>query len=60
MKFNENFQYVIDGGFLFHRVAGPVGQSFDVICENYIQYVRSNNQSYAIVVYDVYPDLAEG
>lgn len=53
-------KYVIDGGFLLHRVKWRHGQTYAEICSSYVSYVKSNYKSSAIVVFDGYPDEACG
>ena len=55
--FNEgNVQrYVIDGGYLLHRVAGDKQTSYRKIIKKYISYVESHNGKSSIV-FDEYQD----
>lgn len=48
---------VIDGGFLLHRVVWPKSSeaTFQVVCQNYVDYVQRHFGSNAIVVFDGYP-----
>ncbi|XP_057656427.1 uncharacterized protein LOC130893976 [Diorhabda carinulata] len=47
--------YVIDGGYLLHKVVWAGGQSFSSICESYISFVKSKYKDSAVVVFDGYP-----
>lgn len=47
--------YVIDGGYLLHRVVWSRGQSFSSICESYVSFVKSKYKDSAVVVFDGYP-----
>jgi hypothetical protein len=51
-----NAMYVIDGGYLLHRVVWNRCKSFSSICNNYVAFVRSNYTSNAIIVFDGYPE----
>lgn len=51
-------KYVIDGGFLLHRVKWHHGQTYAEICSSYVSYVKSNYKSNAVVIFDGYPDEA--
>ncbi|CAH0381337.1 unnamed protein product [Bemisia tabaci] len=56
----SNAMYVIDGGFLLHRVLWARGLTFSSICKNYVSYVKSHyHSSLAIVVFDGYPSDAD-
>lgn len=48
---------VIDGGFLLHRVVWSKSSeaTFQVVCQNYVDYVKRHFGSNAIVVFDGYP-----
>ena len=48
--------YVIDGGFLLHRVVWSSGHTFEQICDSYIHYVRSKYNQSATIVFDGYSD----
>ena len=52
--------YVIDGGFLLHRVVWQKGEIFSGILNRYTEYVKNHYKNSAIVVFDGYPEnLAE-
>lgn len=46
--------YVIDGGFLLHKVVWPIDSTYDDICESYVKYIRENYGHYVWVVFDGY------
>ena len=46
--------YVIDGGYLLHKVVWRKGKNIFVICHPYVQYVLKNFQKDATVIYDRY------
>lgn len=56
-----NADYVVDGGFLLHRVVWNSGEQFSNIINKYVNYVKSNYRSDSItIVFDGYPeDVAE-
>lgn len=54
----DKVQYVIDGGFLLHRVVWPTNALFSSICDKYIQYLNSKYPK-AVVVFDGYPEDAQ-
>ncbi|KYN12193.1 hypothetical protein ALC57_15644 [Trachymyrmex cornetzi] len=53
-----NSIYVIDGGYLLHRVVWNHMESFASICNNYIEFVRIYYKSNAVIVFDGYPEDA--
>lgn len=52
--------FVIDGGYLLHRVVWHSGQSFLNICGSYVSFVQNNYKSNAVIVFDGYPDNIDG
>lgn len=48
--------YVIDGGFLLHKVVWHKGETFSSICDQYIGYIEKYYGANAVVVFDGYPD----
>ncbi|GBN07484.1 hypothetical protein AVEN_14131-1, partial [Araneus ventricosus] len=52
----ESNVYIIDGGYLLHRVILNMGSTFSSICDNYVTYVRSKFKSTALVIFDGYPE----
>lgn len=52
-----NSIYIIDGGYLLHKVVWHRNESFASICTNYIQYVRLHYEN-AVIVFDGYPEDA--
>ena len=53
-----NTWYVLDGGFLLHRVVWQQQQTFHGICNAYISYVRKHYGSSATIVFDGYDENA--
>ncbi|CAG2201846.1 unnamed protein product [Mytilus edulis] len=51
-----NVHHVLDGGSLIHRIPWTKGNSFNSICQAYIDYVKSH-YSQATIVFDGYPDV---
>jgi len=54
-----NGKYVIDGGFLLHRVIWQMNKTFELICESYITYVEKHFGADTIVVFDGYENNAK-
>ncbi|GBO28443.1 hypothetical protein AVEN_103963-1 [Araneus ventricosus] len=52
----ESSVYIIDGGYLLHRVLWNRGSTFSSICDNYVTYVRTKYKSTALVIFDGYPE----
>ncbi|KMQ87541.1 hypothetical protein RF55_13145 [Lasius niger] len=50
----ENVTYVVDGGFLLHRVVWHQNETFDSICTTYVNYVQKHFGSNTIIVFDGY------
>ncbi|GBM85695.1 hypothetical protein AVEN_95204-1 [Araneus ventricosus] len=48
----ESSVYIIDGGYLLHRVIWKRGSTFSSICDNYVTYVRAKYKSTALVIFD--------
>lgn len=48
--------YIIDGGYLLHKVVWSRGQPFSSICESYVSYVKSKYKDSAVVVFDGYSE----
>lgn len=53
---NTNTTYIIDGGYLLHRVVWDREEIFDVIFEKYVHYVHRHFGCNVIVVFDGYTD----
>jgi hypothetical protein len=53
-------QYVVDGGFLLHRVVWTKGHTFSHICQSYIEYVQRKYMATAVVIFDGYSDTEIG
>lgn len=52
----SNVTYVIDGGFLLHRVIWHQNDTFNSIFNKYIEYLKNHFGSNIIVVFDGYTD----
>ncbi|CAG9761611.1 unnamed protein product [Ceutorhynchus assimilis] len=48
--------YVIDGGFVLHRVPWELRERFSSILNKYVEYVKKYFGSRSIIVFDGYPD----
>lgn len=53
---NANATYIIDGGFLLHRVVWDNDETFNVIFDKYVQYVRRHFGPEVTVIFDGYDD----
>ncbi|GBM61419.1 hypothetical protein AVEN_70779-1 [Araneus ventricosus] len=51
----ESGAYIIDGGYLLHRVIWK-RETFSSVCDNYATYVRTMYKSTALVIFDGYPE----
>ncbi|KYN50610.1 hypothetical protein ALC57_11948 [Trachymyrmex cornetzi] len=47
-------KFIIDGGFLLHRVVWSTNTSYKNICTTYLNYVKSHYGTNCIVVFDGY------
>ena len=52
----NNAMYVVDGGFLLHRVVWSVGQTYGEICIQYVSYIQKYYGENCTAVFDGYPD----
>ncbi|GBL93098.1 hypothetical protein AVEN_216452-1 [Araneus ventricosus] len=52
----ESGVYIIDGGYLLHRVIRKKGSTFSSICDNYVTYVCTKYKSTALVIFYGYPE----
>ncbi|GBM59327.1 hypothetical protein AVEN_60668-1 [Araneus ventricosus] len=52
----ESGVYIIDGGYLLHRVIWKRGSTFSSICYNYVTYVCTKYKSTALVIFYGYPE----
>ncbi|GBN02327.1 hypothetical protein AVEN_260391-1 [Araneus ventricosus] len=52
----ESGVYIIDGGYLLHRVIWKRGSTFSSVCDNYATYVRTKYKSTVLVIFDGYPE----
>lgn len=50
----ENCMYVIDGGYLLHRLVWNKGQTYEDICSQYVAYVQKYYKSNCVIVFDGY------
>ena len=48
--------YVVDGGFLIHRVVWQQREIFAAILDRYTEYVKKHYKENAIIVFDGYPE----
>jgi hypothetical protein len=55
ININEEMVYVLDGGYLLHKIPWPKGHTFKGICDLYVEYVRKQF-GLATVVFDGYAD----
>ena len=53
---NTNATYIIDGGYLLHRVVWDSEETFNVFLDKYVQYVRRHFGDRVTVVFDSYDD----
>lgn len=53
---HKNTTYIIDGGYLLHRVVWDREETFDVIFEKYVHYIHKHFGCNVIVVFDGYND----
>ncbi|GFQ68360.1 uncharacterized protein TNCT_514701 [Trichonephila clavata] len=54
LKSVENVHYVIDGGMLLHRCRWKLNETFKMICEHYVRYLKNNYNNNTYVVFDGY------
>ena len=52
----QGCMYVIDGGYLLHKVVWIRGQTFSKICQAYVRFVKSKYSENATIVFDGYPE----
>ena len=50
-----SIKYVLDGGSLLHRLTWHKEETFQDICQKYVDYVISKYGTEAITVFDGYP-----
>ena len=53
---NEQDYYVIDGGFLLHKVRWDTNNSIEFIVQHYVNYAINNYSRNCTIVFDGYPD----
>ena len=51
--------YVVDGGFLIHRVVWHQHEIFSAFLDRYAEYVKNHYKETAIIVFDGYPEKLE-
>ncbi|GBN51566.1 hypothetical protein AVEN_267176-1 [Araneus ventricosus] len=52
----ESSGYIVDGGYLLHKVNWKKGSTFSSICDNHVTYVRAKYKSTALVIFYGYPE----
>lgn len=52
----ENKSFVIDGGYILHKVIWPRGATFSAACDQYVKYIKTNYGQCSIIVFDGYPE----
>ncbi|CAB3231913.1 unnamed protein product [Arctia plantaginis] len=55
----NNVTYIIDGGFLLHRVVWSKDDTFSIILNKYIKYLQTHYGSAIVVVFDGYSDYSK-
>ncbi|CAG9782212.1 unnamed protein product [Diatraea saccharalis] len=55
----NNVTYVVDGGFLLHRVVWSKDDTFSIILDKYIKYLQTHYGSKIVVVFDGYSDYSK-
>ena len=50
----DSVSYVLDGGSLLHRISWAKGQTYNEICDSYVDYVIKRYEEGTTVVYDGY------
>lgn len=54
----EGSDFVVDGGFLLHRVVWPTNSTFQTIFNAYVSYLTSHYGQHMTVVFDGYSELS--
>ncbi|KYN29868.1 hypothetical protein ALC57_00677 [Trachymyrmex cornetzi] len=54
LKSLQNIHYVIDGGMLLYRCKWQLNETFKIICDLYVRYLKNNYNSNTYVVFDGY------
>ncbi|GBN88067.1 hypothetical protein AVEN_236172-1 [Araneus ventricosus] len=52
----ESSVYIIDGGYLLHRVIWNRGSTFSSICDKFVTYNHTKNKATALVIFDGHPE----
>ena len=55
---HENAIYLIDGGYLLHKVKWLTNSTYEELCEEYEEYVITKYCGNSVIVLDGYADLA--
>lgn len=55
----DNATYIIDGGFLMHRVVWQKHDTFNIIINKYINYLSNNFGQNTVVIFDGYSDTSK-
>ncbi|KAJ8892545.1 hypothetical protein PR048_005126 [Dryococelus australis] len=53
-----NVAYVIDGGFILHRVVWQTKEQFSSVIDKYVNYIKNHYRPNTIIVFDSYPEDA--
>ena len=53
---HENAIYIIDGGYLLHKVKWPTNSTYEEVCEEYADYVITKYCGNSVIVLDGYTD----
>lgn len=56
--FSDDVGYIIDGGFLLHKVVWRKGAYFSFICQQYVDYVKKHYKGEVTIVFDGYSEDA--
>ena len=55
----NNVTYIIDGGFLLHRVVWSKDDTFSVVLDKYVKYLQRHHGPKTVVVFDGYSDYTK-
>lgn len=53
----DQVKYVIDGGYLLHKIFWDKGENYDDICNTYIRYILKHYGNVTTIVFDGYDDI---
>lgn len=59
VEFSKDSDFVVDAGFLMHRVVWNTGENFSSVITKYLNYVQSNFGSHCCIVFDGYPETSK-